>query len=169
MEDIDWIDLTENRDRRRALINAVMNLRAPQNPGNTLTIWETVSFSGKTLLHLFIKRPIDRDPEIQHASCLAIHQPWFDIRSLSEWQHCFLKSRCLFSTYNAHGKLQWIGNPPVNLFRPRTVEFQCLLMVFHNDITEADSTAELYRLNTSINAWERVWFSLFLNVHWITT
>jgi len=27
--DMDWIELAPNRDRRRALVNAVMNIRAP--------------------------------------------------------------------------------------------------------------------------------------------
>jgi hypothetical protein len=26
---IDWIDLAQNRDRRRALVNAIMNIRVP--------------------------------------------------------------------------------------------------------------------------------------------
>ena len=29
-----WIDVAQNRDRLRALLNAVMNLQAPQNAGN---------------------------------------------------------------------------------------------------------------------------------------
>jgi hypothetical protein len=49
-EGIDWIDLAQDRDKWRALVNAVMYLRVPQNAGNFLSSLGHFSFSGRTPL-----------------------------------------------------------------------------------------------------------------------
>jgi hypothetical protein len=48
---MDWIELAQDWDRWREVVNGEMNIRVPQNAGNFLISLETVRFSRRTLLH----------------------------------------------------------------------------------------------------------------------
>jgi hypothetical protein len=49
---VNWTDLAQNRDRWRALVNEVMNLRIPLNARSFLGMRGPGGLSGRTLLHV---------------------------------------------------------------------------------------------------------------------
>jgi len=46
---VDCINVAQDRDRWRALVNMVMKLLVPRNAGNISSTSQTISFSGRTL------------------------------------------------------------------------------------------------------------------------
>jgi hypothetical protein len=72
---MDWIELAQVRDRWRALVNAVMKLRAPYNAGNILTGLEPVSFSRRILLHV--------EPALEFVDIVQISS-----KSDKNYRHC---------------------------------------------------------------------------------
>jgi hypothetical protein len=47
---MDWLDMAQDKDQWRALVNTVMNLRVPLNTGKLLNSCTTVGLSRRTLL-----------------------------------------------------------------------------------------------------------------------
>jgi hypothetical protein len=55
---MDWIDLAQNREQWRVLVNTVMNLRVPYNAGKLLSSCTIDSFWRRAQLHEWVSMDI---------------------------------------------------------------------------------------------------------------
>jgi hypothetical protein len=49
--DVDWIGLAQDRDRRKTLVNSVLNLRVPKRAGKLSSVQTTRDLSSSAQLH----------------------------------------------------------------------------------------------------------------------
>ena len=139
---MDWIGLSQDRDRWRTLVSAVMNLWVPWNAGNFLTSCKPVSCSRRTVhrgvskfclpCYIFIYiRHISIKPVLCSRMVSLFHHT-------SPWTH-----RCLQSSPSAHRN--W------SVFR-RSVQTACCNWILNRGISSSN-------WNSYTNA-SRLWWSV---------
>ena len=77
---------TQNRDRWRARVNEVMNLRVPLNAGNFLTSWEPVRFSIKTLLNCDGDWSLKYRLDLRSFAVNKLPQDEFGVETCKSWR-----------------------------------------------------------------------------------
>jgi hypothetical protein len=65
-ENVNWIQLAQDMNQLRKLLNMVINLLVPYKTENFLTIYVTVSFSRRTTLHALSFTLLRNDCRVRH-------------------------------------------------------------------------------------------------------
>jgi len=83
-DDVAWIHLAQDRAKKRAAVNTIMDLRLPQHLGNFLSRWWANTLS-RTLLHV-VSLLVSRSPRTARckisAECRAVYNKISDLKNM---------------------------------------------------------------------------------------